>query len=169
MSDNTKYDLTLNEQVEANTILFTESGAFIKVSSDGVATVSDHFSTEDAAKLLGCISDAWNRQQSEIARLRDLVERAYREGHADAGSRGIDRELDWMASKSRDALEQRPSPDLPSDVVRLIIAARTMALGDWYSESEGYEVARKELDDAAEAFASRVEWPDTPSEKEGGE
>lgn len=58
---------------------------------------------------------------------------------------------------------------LPDDVVRLVIAARTMAFGDWFGEGEEWEVARKELDDAAEAFASRVEWPDTPSEQEGGE
>lgn len=102
-------------------------------------------------------------QWAEIARLRELVETAYKEGAFD-GQYFMGGEV-WERSTSFKALEQKPSPDLPSDVVRLIIAARTMALGDWYSESEGYEVARKELDDAAEAFASRVEWPDTPSEQ----
>lgn len=75
MSDNSEYALSFRGQTETNTILFLESGAFIKVSSDGVATVSDHFSTEDAAKLLGCISDAWNRQQAKIARLHSLIKR----------------------------------------------------------------------------------------------
>lgn len=110
-------------------------------------------------------------QAAEIARLRELVASAYAEGWGDAVlgivSEGPDA---WNGSDARAALSAQPSEQLlPNDVVRLVIAARTMAFGDWYGEGEDYEVARKELDDAAEAFASRVEWPDTPSEQEGGE
>lgn len=56
--------------------------------------------------------------------------------------------------------------EVPQDVQRLVIAARTMAFGDWFGEGEDYEVARKELDDASEAFASRIPWPDQPEDGE---
>lgn len=51
---------------------------------------------------------------------------------------------------------------VPADVVRLVIAAREIAFNDWDGDSEEWTVARKELDDASEAFASRVPWDDEP-------
>lgn len=51
---------------------------------------------------------------------------------------------------------------LPREVVRLVIAARTIAFNDWDGDSEEWETARKELDEASEAFASRVPWDDAP-------
>ena len=53
--------------------------------------------------------------------------------------------------------------DLPADVVRLVIAARVIAFNDWDGDSEEWVVARKELDDASEAFASRLPWDDEPA------
>lgn len=53
---------------------------------------------------------------------------------------------------------------LPADVVRLVIAARKIALNDWDGDSEEWAVARKELDQASEAFASRVPWDNEPND-----
>lgn len=47
---------------------------------------------------------------------------------------------------------------LPDDVRRLVIAARVIAFNDWDGDSEEWVIARKELDDASEAFAARVPW-----------
>lgn len=49
-------------------------------------------------------------------------------------------------------------PDLPDDVVRLILAARTVAYLDASKE------ALRELDNAVEAFARRVAWDDEPGD-----
>lgn len=49
--------------------------------------------------------------------------------------------------------------ELPADVRRLVIAAREIAFNvDQESASEDWEAARRELDAASEAFASRVAW-----------
>lgn len=47
---------------------------------------------------------------------------------------------------------------LPDDVVRLVIAARAVAFGDDQAE------VLRELDQASEAFASRVPWDDEPDD-----
>ena len=52
--------------------------------------------------------------------------------------------------------------EMPADLRRLVIAARTIAFNDWDGDSEEWVVARKELDDASEAFASRVPWENEP-------
>jgi hypothetical protein len=52
------------------------------------------------------------------------------------------------------AVELLVSTPFPADIVRLVIAARTVVFGD-----TGIE-ALKELDEASEAFASRVPWED---------
>lgn len=54
--------------------------------------------------------------------------------------------------------EMRLREALPADVVRLVVSAREIAFNDWDGDSEEWAVARKELDDASEAFASRVPW-----------
>jgi hypothetical protein len=121
-------------------------------------------------------------QAAEIARLREALGYMLRAWDCEVGE-DVDVLLMvkegskvFSVASARAALSAQPvvrsdrttgEQLLPNDVVRLVIAARTMAFGDWCCE--GYEVARKELDNAAEAFASRVEWPDTPSEQEGGE
>jgi len=58
-----------------------------------------------------------------------------------------------------DAVGPRPDskPELPADVVRLVIAARNVAFEDQPSRE-----ALKELDEASEAFADRVPWEDEP-------
>jgi len=65
----------------------------------------------------------------------------------------------------------RPSPgvSLPDDVVRLVIAARGVAFDGCSPDADDDErAALQELDDASEAFASRVPWEDEPvSQREG--
>ena len=55
------------------------------------------------------------------------------------------------------------TPALPFDVVELVVAARIVAFEDHSPE------ALKQLDQAAEAFGSRVPWDDEPDENEEGQ
>lgn len=55
------------------------------------------------------------------------------------------------------------APDLPADVIRLVIAAREIAYSDLDGGGGEWKAARDELDKAAEAFASRVPWDDAPA------
>jgi len=64
------------------------------------------------------------------------------------------------ASGSPSFVFRRGEGSMPSDTRRLVIAARTIAFSDWDGDSEEWATARKELDDASEAFASRVPWED---------
>lgn len=64
--------------------------------------------------------------------------------------------------KDSDAIDAWNKRAIPSDARRLVIAARTVAFNDWDGDSEEWAAARKELDEASEAFASRVPWDDEP-------
>jgi hypothetical protein len=56
---------------------------------------------------------------------------------------------------------------LPADVVRLVIASRrAVEAGDWASGDRRGRIAT--LDQAVEAFASRVPWEDDPSDSGSG-
>lgn len=126
------------------------------------------------SEIVGDLLNALDERDAEIARLREALGKAraaLHQHYSDWDGEPEDAvELQLARSACDAALSAQPSEQaLPNDVERLVIAARTMAFGDWYGEGEDYEVARKELDDASEAFASRVEWPDTPSEQEGVE
>ena len=66
-----------------------------------------------------------------------------------------------------------PEP-VPADVERLVIAAREVAFGAAGDivKADGYVHAvadLKELDDASEAFSTRVAWEDQPEDGEGEE
>lgn len=73
----------------------------------------------------------------------------------------------WLASQSDMLASDWEIVDgdeaLPADVRRLVIASREVAFGDFAAE-EDWEPARKELDEASEAFADRVPWEDEPEE-----
>lgn len=55
-------------------------------------------------------------------------------------------------------------PDLPADIVRLVIAARIVAFefDELFAGDSMARAARDELDKASEAFADRVPWDDEP-------
>lgn len=59
----------------------------------------------------------------------------------------------------RDGIATSRDP-LPSDVVRLVIAARVAAFEDHIADRE----VRRELDTASEAFADRVPWENQPED-----
>lgn len=72
---------------------------------------------------------------------------------------------DWLAKAAIDTVRQEEAkaasvelPSVPADVARLVVAARHVA----------YDVATtdelRELDQASEAFASRVPWDDEPAD-----
>lgn len=76
-------------------------------------------------------------------------------------------ELDHVIDEARAALATTKTQDghanpLPQDVVLLVIAARDVAYGDPTRE------ALRDLDRAAEAFASRVPWDDEPDDEDDG-
>lgn len=58
-----------------------------------------------------------------------------------------------------------PTPTLPGDVVRLVLAARDVAFGDIRIGGRD-DKAMQELDRASEAFADRVPWEDEPEDEE---
>ncbi|HMO74109.1 MAG TPA: hypothetical protein PKD48_02100 [Sphingopyxis sp.] len=111
--------------------------------------------------LRAALSDSSTRATNE-------VEQAYRDGYSH-GSNGLPPLTPPRATNEEG--EARLRDDVPADVRRLVIAAREIAFNDWDGDSEEWAVARKELDDASEAFASRVPWDDepaTPSTDAGG-
>lgn len=56
--------------------------------------------------------------------------------------------------------------DLAGDVVRLVIAAREVAFGGMFDSADpDKRAAIRELDQASEAFASRVPWEDEPEDE----
>jgi hypothetical protein len=89
------------------------------------------------------------------------VERVARALFDDNGidpERWNEEKLIWL-SNARAAIQALSSKnELPSDVRRLVIAARNVA----FSDCSGEELT--ELDAASEAFADRVPWDDEPDE-----
>jgi hypothetical protein len=73
---------------------------------------------------------------------------------------------DFARARDEDAFpvryfwECQPDDELPDDVRRLVIAARVVAFEDQSRE------ALKELDEAVEAFSTRVPWADQPEDEE---
>lgn len=81
----------------------------------------------------------------------EIAERIVREHNAALDDRRA------LAAELAEAMNAAPmGADLPHDVVRLVVAARMVAYSDPDPD------ALKELDQAAEAFASRVRWCNEP-------
>lgn len=72
------------------------------------------------------------------------------------------RDLEWnkaRAERAESRLRANGQQTIPPDVVALVIAARLAV------ESDGSKKELLALDQAAEAFASRVLWEDEPAER----